>query len=99
MKQNIIQMSATPALRVPHSTNPIIQHIFDCLGKRSIRLISGFWYSGIIESFFIENEQGAAVTVNGERYRAILNEFSFPKIEEDDMVDILFQQEEATQPT
>ena len=48
----------------------------------------GFWYFGIIGPFFFFNEQGAAVTVNGERYRAMLNEFLFPKIEEDDMGDI-----------
>ena len=32
--------------------------------------------------FFFENEQGAAVTINGDRYRAMLNEFLFTKIEE-----------------
>ena len=39
----------------------------------------GFWSRGIIEPFFFENEQGEAVTVNGNRYRAILNEFLFTK--------------------
>ena len=34
--------------------------------------------------------------VNGERYRAMLNEFLFPKIEEDDLDEIWFQQDEAT---
>ena len=56
----------------------------------------GFWYGGIIGQFFFENEQGVAVTVNGGRCRAMLNEFSFPKIEEDDMDDIWFQQDGAT---
>ena len=41
------------------------------------------WSSGIIETFFFENEQGEAVTVNGDRYRAMLNEFLFIKIEKD----------------
>ena len=27
-------------------------------------------------AFFFKNEQGEAVTVNGDRYRAMLNEFS-----------------------
>ena len=56
----------------------------------------GFWNGGIIGSFFLENEQGDAVTVNGERYRAMLKEILFPKIEEDDMDDICFQQDGAT---
>ena len=35
----------------------------------------GFWSRGIIEPFFFENEQGEVVTVNGDRCRAMLNEF------------------------
>ena len=46
-------------------------------------------------AIFFENEQGAAVTVIGEHYRAMLSEFLFLKIEEDDM-DIWFQQDGAT---
>jgi len=38
----------------------------------------------VIGPFFFENEQGAAVTVNGERYRAMLNEFLLPKFEKED---------------
>ena len=37
----------------------------------------GFWSRGIIGQFFYENEQEEAVTVNGDRYRAMLNEFLF----------------------
>ena len=37
----------------------------------------GFWTRHIIGLFFFENEQGEAVTVNGDRYRAMLNEFFF----------------------
>ena len=46
--------------------------------------------------FFFENEQGEDVTVNGDRYRAMLNEFLFTKIEEDYIGNILFQQDGAT---
>ena len=56
----------------------------------------GFWSRGIIGPFFFENEQGEAVTVNGDRYRAILNEFLFTKIEEKDIGNIWFQQDGAT---
>ena len=34
---------------------------------------------------FFENEQGEAVTINGDRYRAMLNEFLFTNIEEEDI--------------
>ena len=42
--------------------------------------------------FFFENEQGEAVTVNDNRYRAML----FTKFEEEDMGNIWFQQDGAT---
>ena len=35
----------------------------------------GFWFRAIIKSFFFETEQGEAVTVNGDCYRAMLNDF------------------------
>ena len=55
----------------------------------------GFWSRSIIEPFFFENEQGEAVTVNGDRYRAMLNEFLFSKIEEKDIGNIWLQQNGA----
>ena len=51
---------------------------------------------GIFGPFFFENEQREAFTVNGDRYRAMLNEFLFTKIEEEDIDNIWFQQDEAT---
>ena len=47
-------------------------------------------------AIFLQNEQEEAITVNGDRYRAILNEFLFTKIEEEDIDNIWFQQEGAT---
>ncbi|KAH8288961.1 hypothetical protein KR044_009681 [Drosophila immigrans] len=56
----------------------------------------GIWSGGIIGPFFFENEEGAAETVNGVRYRGMLEDFFFPLIEEEDIDDILFQQDDAT---
>ena len=56
----------------------------------------GFWSRSIIRPFFFENEQGEAVTVIGDRYQAMLNEFVFTKIEEEDIDNIWFQQHGAT---
>ena len=39
---------------------------------------------------------GEAVTANGDRYRAMLNEFLFTKIEEEDIGNIWFQQDGVT---
>ena len=45
----------------------------------------GFCSRVIIGPFFFENDHGEAVTVNGDRYRAMLNKFLFTKIEEEDI--------------
>ena len=46
--------------------------------------------------FFFKNKQGEIVTVNSYRYRAMLNELLFTKIEEEDIGNIWFQQDSAT---
>ena len=51
---------------------------------------------GIIVPLFFEHEQGEVVTVNGESYRAMLNEFLFTNIEEEIIGNIWFQQNSAT---
>ena len=48
--------------------------------------LCGFWSRCIIGPFFFENEQAEAVTVNGDRYRGMLNEFLFTNIEEEHLV-------------
>ena len=53
----------------------------------------GFWSRGLL---FVENEQCEAVTVNGDRYRGMLNEFLFTKIEEEDVANICFLQDGST---
>ena len=40
--------------------------------------------------FFLENKEGEAVTVNGNRYRAMSSEFLFTKIVEEDIGNIWF---------
>ena len=55
-----------------------------------------FWSRGIIGQFFFDNERGVAVTVNFDRYRAMLNEFLFTEIEEEVIGNIWFQQDGFT---
>ena len=40
-------------------------------------MASRFWTRGIIAPFFFEHKQREAVTINGDRYRAMLNEFLY----------------------
>ena len=51
---------------------------------KRVTVWGGFWSRGIIGPFFLQDEQGDAVTVNGSRYRAMLNEFLFTQIKEED---------------
>lgn len=56
----------------------------------------GFWSGGIIGPFFFENAAGNIVTVNGDRYRAILTNFLWPQIDAINVDDLWFQQDGAT---
>ena len=47
MKHNIIQMTATAGLIVPHSINPIFQYIFDCLGFIPVNGNFDFMFQGL----------------------------------------------------
>ena len=49
-----------------------------------------------MSKFLFKNEQDEAVRVNGDRFRAMLNEFLFTKIEEQDIGYIWFQQDCTT---
>ena len=61
--------------------------------QKRVTVWCGFWSTGIIATFFFENEQGEAVTVNDDRYWAVLNEFLFTKIEQENIGNIWFQQD------
>ena len=54
-----------------------------------------FWSRDIIEPLFFEIEQEVDITANGDRYRAMLNEFMFQKIEEVDISNIWLQKDGA----
>ena len=58
----------------------------------------GFWSRGITGLLFFENEQGHAVTVNGDRYRAMLNEFLFTKIKKDELATFGFNYTRCFEP-
>ena len=51
-----------------------------------------------VEIYFRKAE-GVCVTVSGTRYRAMINEFLLPKIQDIGVVDLWFQQDVATRHT
>ncbi|GFT58103.1 transposable element Tcb2 transposase [Trichonephila clavipes] len=50
---------------------------------------------GVVESFF-KNDEGHNVTVNGDRYRAIITNFFIPELNNHDVQELWFQQDGAT---
>ncbi|XP_055307310.1 uncharacterized protein LOC129571528, partial [Sitodiplosis mosellana] len=55
----------------------------------------GLWAGGIIGPYFFENDDGRAVSINGERYREMLQYFFWSEIEDMDLSDMWFQQDGA----
>lgn len=56
----------------------------------------GFWSGRIIGPYFFQNETGIAITVNGERYRSMISNFLWPKLDNIDTEDMWFEQDGAT---
>lgn len=50
----------------------------------------------VIGPYFFENQDGTTVTVNGPRYRNMINNFVLPKLENIHIRDKWFQQDGAT---
>ncbi|GFY20650.1 DUF4817 domain-containing protein [Trichonephila clavipes] len=54
------------------------------------------WAGGIIGPYFFKNDEGHNVTVNGDRYRAMITNFFIPELKKHDVQELWFQQDGAT---
>ncbi|GFW90828.1 putative DD41D transposase [Trichonephila clavipes] len=54
------------------------------------------WADGIIGPYFFKNDEGHNVTVNGDRYRAMITKFFIPELNNHDVQELWFQQDGAT---
>ena len=59
----------------------------------------GLWAGGIIGPYFCKNDAGENVTVNGDRYRAMITDYLMPEIETRDQGAIWFQHDYDTSHT
>ena len=59
----------------------------------------GFHAGGVIRPYFFVDENDRHVTVNGERYRTMLEDYLWPELDEFDIKDMWFQQDGATNHT
>ncbi|GFU07563.1 uncharacterized protein TNCV_2225391 [Trichonephila clavipes] len=54
------------------------------------------WAGEIIGPYFFKNDEGHNVTVNGDRYRAMITNFFIPELNNHDVQELWFQQDGAT---
>ncbi|GFV69422.1 transposable element Tc3 transposase [Trichonephila clavipes] len=54
------------------------------------------WAGGIIGPYFFKNDEGHNVTVNADRYRAMITNFFIPELSNQDVQELWFQQDGAT---
>ncbi|GFT93434.1 transposable element Tc3 transposase [Trichonephila clavipes] len=54
------------------------------------------WADGIIGPYFFKNDEGHNVTVNADRYRAMITNFFIPELNNHDVQELWFQQDGAT---
>ncbi|GFT15606.1 uncharacterized protein TNCV_4985481 [Trichonephila clavipes] len=54
------------------------------------------WAGGIIGPYFFKNDEGHNVTVNGDRYRAMITNFFIPELNNHVVQELWFQQDGAT---
>ncbi|GFV74116.1 uncharacterized protein TNCV_4510231 [Trichonephila clavipes] len=54
------------------------------------------WAGGIIGPYFFKNDEGHNVTVNGDRYRAMITNFFIPELNNHDVQELWFQQDGET---
>ena len=66
------------------------------MDPQRITVWCGFWAGGIIGPYFFENEAGQAATVNSARYRDMITQFFLPKLDDIDVANMCFQQDDVT---
>ncbi|GFS83928.1 transposable element Tc3 transposase [Trichonephila clavipes] len=54
------------------------------------------WAGGIIGPYFFKSDEGHNVTINGDRYRAMITNFFIPELNNHGVQELWFQQDDAT---
>uniref|UniRef100_A0A8D9EM93 Transposase n=1 Tax=Cacopsylla melanoneura TaxID=428564 RepID=A0A8D9EM93_9HEMI len=78
--------------------NPRICHE-EPLHSLKVTVWCGVYAGKVIGPYFFEDDVGNTVSVNGERYRAMVNEFLLPQLDELGLENMWFQQDGATTHT
>ncbi|GFX41473.1 putative transposable element [Trichonephila clavipes] len=84
--------------RIWSEANPQV-YVETPLHPEKLTVWCALWAGGIIGPYFFKNDEGHNVTVNGDRYRAMITNFFFPELNNHDFQELWFQQDGATSHT
>ncbi|GFV03513.1 RNase H domain-containing protein [Trichonephila clavipes] len=81
--------------RIWSEANPQV-YIKTPLHPEKLTVWRALWAGGIIDPYYFKNDEGHNVTVNGDRYRAMITNFFTPDLNNHDVQELWFQQDGAT---
>ncbi|GFU55303.1 putative DD41D transposase [Trichonephila clavipes] len=81
--------------RIWSEANPQV-YVETPLHPEKLTVWCALWAGGIIGPYFFKNDEGHNVTVNGDRYIAMITNFFIPELNNHDVQDLWFQQDGAT---
>ncbi|GFV92343.1 probable RNA-directed DNA polymerase from transposon BS [Trichonephila clavipes] len=81
--------------RIWSEANPQV-YVETPLHSEKLTVWCALWAGGITGPYFFKNDEGHNVTVNGDRYRAMITNFFMPELNNHDVQELWFQQDGAT---
>ncbi|GFT41900.1 DUF4817 domain-containing protein [Trichonephila clavipes] len=81
--------------RIWSEANPQV-YVETPLHPEKLTVWCALWAGGIIGPYFFKNDEGHNVTVNGDRYRAMITNFFIPELNNHDVQELWFEQDGAT---
>ncbi|GFX39055.1 transposable element Tc3 transposase [Trichonephila clavipes] len=81
--------------RIWSEANPQV-YVETPLHPEKLTVWCALWAGGIIGPYFFKNDEGHNVTVNGDRYRAMITNFFILELNNHDVQELWFQQDGAT---
>ncbi|GFV23371.1 sodium-dependent serotonin transporter [Trichonephila clavipes] len=80
--------------RIWSEANPQV-YVETPLHPEKLTVWCALWAGGIIGPYFFKNNEGHNVTVNGDRYRAMITNFFIPELNNHDVQELWFHQDGA----
>ncbi|GFV55481.1 DUF4817 domain-containing protein [Trichonephila clavipes] len=81
--------------RIWSEANPQV-YVETPLHPEKLTVWCALWAGGILGPYSFKNDEGHNVTVNGDRYRAMITNFFIPEFNNHDVQELWFQQDGAT---